>query len=69
MEFNAFKTKKKEKEDNVNVNSKKEKVFLVTLLEVFKIILVLGIKHTNETKKKLCDDEIKCSKKACTTKW
>ena len=54
-----------EKKGDVNVNSKYEKVFGVKLLKS----IVLGLTHTDETKKKLCDDEIKCSKKGSTTKW
>ena len=57
-----------EKKDDVNVNNKLEKIFGVKLLK----FIVLGLTHTDETKKKLLivfDDEIKCSKKGRTTKW
>ena len=57
-----------EKKEGVNVN-KKEWVFLSNAAKAFRIILTLGIRHTNETKKKLCVDEIKCSQKGHTAKW
>ena len=62
MRYNKLKLRKK---DDVNVNNTEERVFGVTLLG----FRVLGLTHTDETKKELCDDEIKCSKKGRTTKW
>ena len=34
-----------------------------------KSLVIFSVILNNETKKKLCDDEIKCSKKGRTTKW
>ena len=62
MRYNKLKLRKK---DDVNVNNTEERVFGVTLLGS----IVLGLIDTDETKKELCDDEIKCSKKGRTTKW
>ena len=62
MRYNKFKLRKK---NDVDENNKEERVFWIKLLG----FIVLGLIHINETKKELCDDEIKCSKKGRTTKW
>ena len=62
MRYNKFKLRKK---NDVDENNKEERVFWIKLLG----FIVLGLIHINETKKELCDDEIKCSKKDRTTKW
>ena len=57
--YKRFKLRKKKENLKYDV-SKREEVFGETLfgkLVIFSVIL------NNETKKKLCDDEIKCSKK------
>ena len=62
MRYNKFKLRKK---NDVDENNKEERVFWIKLLG----FIVLGLIHIDETKKELCDDEIKCSKKGRTTKW
>ena len=66
MRYNKFRYRKRRRR---KCKQQKGNGILITLLGVFQIILVLRIKHTHETKKKLCGDEIKCCKKGHTAKW
>ena len=65
--YKRFKLRKKE---NVNYDvNKREEVFGETLQKLFGKLVIFSVILNNKTKKKLCDDEIKCSKKGHTTKW
>ena len=62
MRYNKFKLRKKTTKTKT---TKRKRFFWIKLLG----FIVLGLIHIDETKKELCDDEIKCSKKGRTTKW
>ena len=63
--YKRFKLRKKEK---LNYDLKKrEEVFGETLQKLFGKLVIFSVILNNETKKKLCDDEIKCFKNGRTT--
>ena len=64
MGYNKFELRKKKKND-VDENNKEERFFWIKLPG----FIVLGLIYIDETKKELCDDEIKCSKKGRITNW